>query len=84
MSLVPDYAMLSLLVCDVRYQPIVCYLRCSVLTSAMLLSGAGTQIHRQDHPMVKVSPAICLRACYAMPGTDIVYFQTGVRCCHSV
>eukprot|EP00961_Rhodomonas_salina_P269749 3644277-Rhodomonas_salina.5 len=44
---------------------------CPVLTSRMVLPGS-----HQPSPPIKVSSAICLRACYAMPGTDLAYAAT--------
>eukprot|EP00961_Rhodomonas_salina_P267808 3618292-Rhodomonas_salina.1 len=77
------------LLCHVRYWPRVlllrCYARatpCPVLTKdSMPLPGKGYAEMDEEHP---VCSAICLRACYAMSGTDLAYGAICLRSCYAM
>eukprot|EP00961_Rhodomonas_salina_P141510 1905481-Rhodomonas_salina.2 len=54
-------------------------LRCRVLTESMVVSAMRCPpLKAHNLVTITVEPAICLRACYAMSGTDIAY---GSRVC---
>eukprot|EP00961_Rhodomonas_salina_P139218 1873633-Rhodomonas_salina.1 len=73
--------------CTVLVYLLCCYalaMRCGVLRWAMLRQAKLSPEKTITMHRYVVSSATCLRACYAMSGTDIAYGATCLRACYAV